>query len=189
MKTETTPLLYRWGRWIWYYRALALITYITVLLAFIGFGDIIRDLLQEPTAANLLLVALSVLLLASCALWSWTTWLQGNRRVGWIALSTDQNMLTVKTLNFTIRTIPVADLGQITYSATQHYATPHYVGSDEVYEPTLMVDVQRAAPLRIDMQGHIVDEALFKAVFPYDPNPRAVPHRKKGKGREVPAKR
>ena len=103
-----------------------------------------------------------------------------------IRLLPDQNTVTVRTLNFGMRRIPCAAFGEIEYSATQFYASQVPFTDNHVYEPTLLVQVQQDLPIRIDLQGQIVDESTFKRIFQYDPHQPTRTGHKKRRGRDVP---
>lgn len=188
MTDSPSHTIYRWGRWRWYYRGLALVTYATSALALIGFGDIIRDLLREPSATDWLLIGLIALLLATCALWCWHTARQGQIRAARIDVSADGHTLTIATLNGTTRHVAVRSIRRIEYETMQEYATPEHIGDPRVYEPTLTVEIDGALPIRIDMQGQIPDPAAFRAILPYDTAKPRRRTRKSGRGRTVPQK-
>lgn len=164
----SAQVLYVWGRWVWYYRFLALVVYATGLLLLVGVYDPVRGLVRHPGIGNIVLLALLALLIGMWFLLTWITWRSGESRAARIALSADSATIVVRTLNFGSRRIPLADLEDFQYEKFQTYVGDY--GSTRFYQPTLTVKVRGRLPLKIDLQGHILDEQTFKAIFHYPPS-------------------
>jgi hypothetical protein len=178
--SATARLLYVWGRWVWYYRALALVVYATGVLIILGFAAPVSDYLRNPTPVNVLLLFLVIVLAAMWCLWAWVTWRTGQSRANRIYLDLEAKELVMTTLNFGKRSIPLAALRRAEFTPTQTYVNPHGIGSTRYYEPTLTVPVEDGLPIRIDLQGRIVDEEAFKELFGFDPqNPNTRLRRKR----------
>lgn len=154
-------VLYVWGWWVWYYRLIALIVYATGLLL-VGLYLPARDLLAHPSLGNIALFAVLASLVGAWALAAWVTWRDGQSRVTRIILLPARAALDVRTLNFSWRRIPLADLEGFWFADMKPDPA-------EYHEPTLRVQVRGAAPLTIDLEGNILDEESFKAIFRYGP--------------------
>ena len=175
----SSRVLYTWGRWVWYYRFLALVVYTTGLL-FVGLYEPARDLVRHPNMGNITLLTLLALLVGIWSLWAWLTWRSGQSRATRIDLFPENAAVVVRTLNFGSRQIPLAALSDFQYEETQTYHGEY--GSTKVYEPTLTVKVRGDLPLKIDMRGHILDEQTFRTIFRYPPiNPPAVRRKRRKK--------
>ena len=154
-------VLYVWGRWVWYYRLIALGVYATGLLL-LGLYSPARDLLLHPSIGNIVLFAILALMVGAWAVVIWITWRDGRSRVHRIILLPERAALVVRTLNFGSRLIPLSDLEEFRLADVQPDPSEYQV-------PTLTVDVRGGIPLRIDLEGHILDEETFKTLFRYSP--------------------
>ena len=162
MRTDTSArVLYVWGLWVWYYRLIALIVYATGLLL-VGMFHQAQDLLLHPSMGNITLFALLALLVGAWALAIWATWRDGQSRVTRIILLPEQAALVVRTLNFSSRRVRLADLEGLWFADLKP-------DPGEYHEPTLRVQVRGGAPFTIDLEGNILDEESFKAIFRYRP--------------------
>ncbi len=183
MQTDPSArALYVWGRWVWYYRFLALLVYATGLLL-VGLYAPARDLARHPSIENIALLALIALLVGVWFLCAWITWRRGQSQVARIILFPESAAVVVQTLNFGSRRIPLTALSDFQYEETQTYHGEY--GSTQVYEPTLTVQARGGLPLKIDMRGHILDEQTFKTIFRHCPNktPATRPRRRKKRAR------
>jgi hypothetical protein len=158
-------VLYEWGRWVWYYRCIALIVYITGLLL-VGMYQPARDLLLRPSVGNILLFAIIALMVGAWALIIWVTWRDGQSRVARMILLPESKALVVRTLNFGSRRVPLADLHDFLYADLK------WNPASEYRPPTLTVQVRGRLPLVIDLDGEILDMQTFKSVFGYRPPAR-----------------
>jgi hypothetical protein len=111
---------------------------------------------------NIALFALIALLVGAWALAVWVTWRDGQSRVARIILLPKHAALVVRTLNFSSRLIPLADLEGFWFADL----TPDPA---EYHEPTLRVQVRGGLSITIDLEGNILDEESFKAIFRYEP--------------------
>jgi hypothetical protein len=150
-------ILYVWGWWAWYYRFIALIVYGTGLLL-VGLFYPARELVRHPSFGNVLLFAILVLIVGAWFLVGRLAWRDGQSRATRITLLPESASLLVRTLNFGSRRIPLADLEDIHYQDLQPDPA-------EYREPTLVVKVRGGLPLRIDLEGCILDEQTFRAIF------------------------
>jgi hypothetical protein len=149
-------VLYVLGWWVWCYRLPALITYAAVALILVLVYGTVQELVLRPSIGNLVLTAFG---LGLSFLFAWITWRGGQSRATRIVFLPDRGLLIVRTLNFTSRRIHVAVLGDIEYEESQPYSD---VGA---YDPALRVQVRGGLPIEIDLQGRILDEQAFKALF------------------------
>lgn len=163
--------LYVWGWWAWYYRAIALVVYVTCLLL-VGLYFPARDLLRQPSFGNLLLFALLSSIAVVWVLLTRMTWRDGQSRATRIDLTAANDAIHVRTLNFGSRHIPLADLENVQYYDLKPDGA-------EYQEPTLSVHVRGGRPLSVDLEGRILDEQTFKTIFRMPKNPIAI-QRKSG---------
>jgi hypothetical protein len=88
------------------------------------------------------------------ALWSWL-----QARAARIVYFPEQAFLLVRTLNFTSRRIPLAALERVRYEEEK-------VNSETTVRiPVLTVQVRGERPIKIDLDGHILDEPMFRKLL------------------------
>jgi hypothetical protein len=162
MPTDSTSrVVYVWGWWVWYYRFIALLVYLTGLLL-VGLCYSAWDLLRDPGVVNIGLFLILALLVGA---WVWVirlTWRDGQSRVSRIAFLPEGQVLVARTLNFRTRRIYLADLESIQYQDLRP-------DPSEYREPILTIKVRQSLPLRIDLEGHILDKQFFRSTFRYRP--------------------
>jgi|GEM_PF-7098489 len=183
---EQSQLLYVWGAWVWYYRALALIVYATGSFVVLMLLAVIQDYQREPGAGTFILIPLVLLLAAMWLLWAWVTWRNGQQKVSRLELLPDGQTLRARTLNFGTRYIALTDVTNVEYNTYEQHTSVNGIGSNQYYLPHVTVDVRNAQPLYIDAQGQIRDPEKFKTILRYDPDKRRVTRPKKRRGRDVP---
>ena len=166
-------VLYVWGRWVWYYRIIALVVYVTGLLL-PGLYSPARDLLLDPSIGNIVLFAILALMVGAWVVVIWITWRDGQSRVNRIILLPERAALVVQTLNFGSRQIPLSALEESWLADVKPDRLEYQV-------PTLTVDVRGGMPLRIDLGGQILDEETFKKLFRYSPTMQPATEAKKRK--------
>jgi hypothetical protein len=158
---ESARVLYVLGWRVWYYRLIALVVYATGLLI-LGLYSPGRDLLLNPSTGNLVLFAILALIAGAWAAVIWITWRDGQSRVNRIILLPERATVVVRTVNFGSRLIPLSALEEFRFADLKPDVSEYQV-------PTLTVDVRGGRPLRIDLEGHILDEESFKTIFRYSP--------------------
>jgi hypothetical protein len=90
----------------------------------------------------------------------WIMYRYLQQRATRIVFLPDRALLIVRTLNFTSRRIPIVALEDVRYEEESN--------SDTVVRiPVLRVQVRGGMPIRIDLEGRILDEQAFKAIFHY----------------------
>ena len=154
-------VLYVWGKWVWFYRVIALVVYATGLLL-VGLYYPARDLLLHSGVGDIALFVILALMIVAWAVVIRITWRDGQSRVTRIILLPESAALVVRTLNFSSRRIPLAALQRFRFADLKP-------DPDEYREPTLTVQVRGGLPLKIDLEGHILDEETFKTIFHYRP--------------------
>jgi hypothetical protein len=155
----SAQVIYVLGWWAWCYRIPALIVYaITPLLlaaAYFTALDLVRDLSIKDIAAGFILVQVFILIPMY--------WRYLQSRAIRIVFSPDSALLIVRTLNFTTRRIPLTALENACYEEESNSDTDARI-------PVLKVDVRGGLPIKIDLDGRILDERAFKALFNYSPH-------------------
>ena len=157
---ETRPL-YSHGPWIWWHRAVA-----CFVAAFAIFSLAVTTLawelsLAEPTRPNLKSMVLTVLMSATLLLLSFLTLLRGRERVSWMMLL-PEDVLEVRTLNGTRKTLPASQVGKRKFERAG--VDPHTGFSSD--ETRLLLPLQTGGVLYLDLvDGEILDEENFQRLF------------------------
>ena len=171
----SVQVLYVLGWWAWCYRLPALITYPTVASILVMVCGTSQELVLHPSIGNLVLVAFG---LGVSFIFAWITWRYLQSRASRIVLLPDRALLIVRTLNFTSRRIPIAALENVRYEEESNSDTDTCI-------PVLTVQVRGGLPITIDLQGRILDEQAFKAVFGYSSS-KPPPAKQVVKGHQEP---
>ena len=168
-----TRVLYVWGWWVWYYRFIALVVYaLGVLVVALYFAA--REVVLHPSFDAILLLLFLALVVGIWLLGAWMTWREGQSRVTRMSLLPESETLVVRTLNFGCRRIPLTALTNFRYENLRPDINEYQV-------PILTVRVRGDLPLKIDLDGHILDEPTFKTIFRYRLNRPPAPQRRKRK--------
>jgi hypothetical protein len=88
----------------------------------------------------------------------WVFWRYLQSRATRIIFFPDRALLIVRTLNFTSRRIPIETLEDVRYEEESNSETDARI-------PLLRVQARGGMPIKIDLEGRILDEEAFKAIF------------------------
>ena len=154
-------LLYRQGPWIWWHRAVACFVAAFTVVS-LGVTKLVWELsLAEPTRPNLKSMLLTVLMSATLILVSFLVLLRGRERVSWMMLLPG-DVLKVRTLNGTLKTLPASEVGKRKFEKAG--VDPHTGFSSD--ETRLLLPIQSGGVLYLDLvDGQILDEENFQRLF------------------------
>jgi len=146
--------LYALGWWAWIYRLPALIAYAMVPPLLVAMYFTVQDLARHPSISGVGAIIFQGLFF----LIAWMFWRYLQSRAARIIYLPDRALLIVRTLNFTTRRIPIANLEDVRYEEELNSETDARI-------PLLRVQVRGGMPIEIDLEGRILDERAFKAIF------------------------
>jgi hypothetical protein len=156
---QSANVLYVLGWWAWLYRIPALIVYTMVPPLLVAMYFTVQDFARHPGIRDVGgALFLGLFFLIARGMWRYL-----QPRATRIVLFPDRALLIVRTLNFTSRRIPVTDLEDVRYEEESNSDTDARIRA-------LRVQVRGGRPIMIDLEGRILDEQAFKAIFHYFPS-------------------
>src|SRR5262245_53713440 len=151
-----SQVLYVLGWWAWCYRLPALMVYAMVPPLLVAACYTAQDLVRRPNIRDVVSACFLGLLFFMILMY-WHYLLSHATR---IILFPDRALLIVRTLNFSSRRIPISALEDVHYEEESNHDI-------DVLIPMLTIRVRGRVPIRIDLEGCILNEQAFKSIFNY----------------------
>src|SRR5215813_9968474 len=161
---QSGQALYALGWWAWLYRLPALLVYSMVPPLLVAMYFTVQDFARHPRIRDVLATLfMGLFFIIALAMWRYL-----QSRASRIVLFSDRALLIVRTLNFTSRRISIAALEHVRYEEGSNSDTDALI-------PALTVQVRGEMPIKIDLEGRILDEQAFEAIFHYSLRERPTP--------------
>jgi len=155
MRTNpSAQVLYEMGWWAWLYRIPALVVYAMVPPLLVTMYFSVQDFARHPSISGVG----AILFQGIFFLIAWVFWRYLQSRATRIIFFPDRALLIVRTLNFTSRRIPTETLEDVRYEEESNSETDARI-------PLLRVQARGGMMIKIDLEGRILDEQAFKAIF------------------------
>jgi len=155
MRTNpSAQVLYVMGWWAWLYRIPALVVYAMVPPLLVTMYFTAQDFARHPSISGVGAILFQGLFF----LIAWVFWRYLQSMATRIIFFPDRALLIVRTLNFTSRHIPIANLEDVRYEEESNSETDARI-------PLLRVQARGGMLIKIDLEGRVLDEEAFKAIF------------------------